>query len=152
MAGNNKISEAKFLAAVEAQMAKVALSMIDYMESSVTVPVDTHNLKDGLAIATYSNGALTGFYMNPKAKKPRRNIGLAGYEKGDVWGKIEIRKILSRGSAKYSNGLYIVLSSAMPYDVIQDSKGPNKGFFSIDLSNEFIKQVMAEFNLIKKDI
>ncbi len=140
---------------MEMVMINVAESMIAYMESSDVIPIDTHNLKDGIGLAVYQNGVLTRFYLNPKAKVPRTNIGLPPVPDGDVWGKDMVRHsmdyiqaALDDGLTKYSKGYTLVLYSTMPYDEIVDSKGNHAGFFTRELTSEFdsiVNEVMRKY-------
>lgn len=124
-------------------MTMVADAMIDYMAGDAMIPIDTHNLKDGLGVAVYHHGVLRKFAMSPKAQEPRTNIGLAPYPTGDVWGKNLIQELMDSGATKYSDGSCIVLYSAMPYGDIQNAEGVNEGFFDVDLVGEF-KSIVDE--------
>lgn len=126
--------------AMERMLSKMAEAMIRYMDSDTVIPVDTHNLKDGLGVAVFIHGVLKAFKMNPRAERPRKNIGsIRGklYE-GDIWGTNMIDKVMAEGVSKYGKGYFLVLYSSMPYDVIQDESGVNRGWFSTHLSGEFL--------------
>lgn len=126
--------------AMEQMLSKMAEAMIRYMDSDTVIPIDTHNLKDGLGVAVFIHGVLKAFKMNPRAEQPRKNIGkIRGklYE-GDIWGTNMIDKVMAEGVSKYGKGYFLVLYSSMPYDVIQDKSGVNQGWFSTHLSGEFL--------------
>lgn len=151
------INPKKVQAIVARRLRAVTDAMIAYMEDDMTIiPVDTHNLKDALGVAVYSDGRL--MYMGtssravmPEATRPRENVNVAGREYGDLSGRIEIDKLLYEGVAKYNDGLWIVLLSAMPYDEIQDSGGVNEGWFSIELSGKFKEIVEKVMDLYGKE-
>lgn len=131
-------------------MSEVADAMIDYMESDDVIPIDTHNLKDGLGVAVYHNGSLRKFAMNPRASLPRRDIGLPPQPTGDVWGKNLIQDLMDAGAMRYGMGSHIVLYSAMPYGDILNAQGAHMGFFSIDLVRGFESVVDEIMNLYQR--
>lgn len=135
--------------AMTQMLSDMADAMIRYMESDTRIPIDTHNLKDGLGVAVFINGVLTKFKMTPKAEKPRRNIGTIRGETypSELWGKDAIDKVMNDGIQKYGQGYKLVLYSSMPYDVIQDEREANRGWFSVELSNQFKDIVMEILNI-----
>lgn len=118
-------------------MTEIADAMINYMEGSDIIPIDTHNLKDGMGVAVYHKGSLRKFAMNPRATVPRTDIGLPPKPAGDVMGKDLIQDLMNNGMTKYGDGSNIVLYSAMPYGDILNAEGVHTGFFSIELVREF---------------
>lgn len=139
------INKEKVDDAVIKHLKHVTDAMIKYMEDDVTIiPVDTHNLKDALGVAVYNNGLLqylgtSSRAVTPKATEPRENVTVLGRRYGTLLGSIEIGYLLQDGVVKYGTGLWIVLLSAMPYDVVQDSAGVNEGWFTMELGGQFKK-------------
>lgn len=139
--------------AVMRQLDKASDAMIDYMDSDVRIPVDTHNMKDGLGVAIYNNSRLKGLAFSkkatsPQAQQPRKLGDIRGKVYGETWGRNLIQELLDEGATKYNNGIWIVLLSAMPYDIFQDEGGVNKGWFSVELGNRFkdlVFEVMNQF-------
>ena len=139
--------------AIMEQLDKASSAMIEYMNSDMTIPMDTHNMKDGLGVAIYNNGRLGGLAFSKRATESRadepRKLGqIKGKHYGLTWGRDLIQELLDEGSTKYSEGIWIVLLSAMPYDIFQDSEGINKGWFSISLGDKFkelVFEIMREF-------
>lgn len=139
--------------AIMEQLDKASSAMIEYMNSDMTIPIDTHNMKDGLGVAIYNNGRLGGLAFSKRATESRadepRKLGqIKGEHYGLTWGRDLIQELLDEGSTKYNEGIWIVLLSAMPYDIFQDSEGINKGWFSISLGDKFkelVFEIMREF-------
>ena len=129
-------------------MFEIADAMVHYMAGESVIPIDTHNLKDGLGVGVFYNGALRKFVMNPKASIPRTNIGMFPYTTGDVWGKDMIQDIMDMGVQKYGVGLHLVLYSSMPYDYVVDRQ---TGFFTMTLTNEFMGIVEEALSLYRKN-
>lgn len=140
---NGYIDEDKVNRLVAKYLKNVTDAMIKYMEDDVTIiPVDTHNLKDALGVAVYSNGRLmylgtSSRAVTPQATEARKNVWVDDRNFGTLSGRVEISSLLQDGVEKYSQGLWIVLLSAMPYDEYQDSQGVNEGWFSIELGSKF---------------
>lgn len=139
--------------AIMKQLDKASKAMIEYMNSDMTIPIDTHNMKDGLGVAIYNNGRLGGLAFSKRATesradKPRKLGQIKGEYYGLTWGRDLIQELLDEGSTKYNEGIWIVLLSAMPYDIFQDSEGINMGWFSISLGDKFkelVFEIMREF-------
>lgn len=138
--------------AIMRQLDKASIAMIEYMDSDVRIPVDTHNMKDGLGVAIYNNGRLGGLAFSkratsPQASEPRKLGTIRGRNYGVVFGRNLIQDLLDEGAQKYNNGIWIVLLSAMPYDIFQDGGGVNEGWFSVALGNTFKSLVFEVMSL-----
>ena len=107
-----------------------AEAMVNYIDSSDIIPVDTHNLKDSTGVGVYQDGAIRRFIMSRRAEV-QKNIGGA-----NVWGTDVLIGLLEAGVSRYGIGDHIVLFSAMPYAIEVDEGYFNAGFFTDVLSTE----------------
>jgi len=118
---------------VFAIMEGIAKDIFDQINNSGVIPVDTGNLKDSTGIAIYNGSRLVKLIPNPIATKPRVNIGLRGFEKGEFWGYKLLEKAIDHGVENYKDGgYYLVIFSSMPYAGIVDA---SQDYFSNDIVN-----------------
>lgn len=129
------------------RMRRIAARILDYIESnfddtSSQFPQYTANLHDATGIAIYDDGRVEQYLPIARADNPQKSpIG------EEEWGFEELSHVVRQGSAKYNNGLWLVLFSASSYsEEIEDIGSPigrGKGFFtwlwdvlSIDIKQE----------------
>lgn len=128
-------------------MEQIANEVMAFLASSNTIPVDTGNLKDSTGIGIYFGDVLIRYVPNPIAKVPRKNLGITGYEKGEVWGKNVIQEALDAGAKRYRLGYHLVLFSSMPYAQFVNKKNPFFNILTRDLNN-VINSVTAKYGNI----
>lgn len=130
-----------------AVMESIADEVLVYIATTKDIPVDTGNLKDSTGVGIYFGDTLLKYVPNPIAKKPRRNLGMVGYEKGDVWGADVIQDALDAGRKRYALGYHLVLFSAMPYAKYVERQKPYFGTLKNSL-DEVINGITAKYGNI----
>jgi hypothetical protein len=118
----------------------LAKSVVMYVEGSGQIPVYTGNLADSTGVGVYRNGRLTSYAPTKRALEPQ------SYKEQTVWGYEELDQALVMASTDFSNGIWIVLFSAVPYAVKLEGKYDYfEGGVVKDMLGEFKRIVKAEF-------
>lgn len=128
--------------------------LVDFVEGRFVMPdgttqfpVDTANLHDATGVAVYGNGRTEYFLPTTKATKPQSHNGTKG-----LYGSDLLKTAISSSATQYSNGVWVVLFSAVPYAYKineQGSKiGRGAGFFDVLMQyilTEAIRRVKQRF-------
>lgn len=113
----------------------VADEMLTYIENEadLSIPIYTGNLHDATGVAVYVDGAIN--YMKIPAKKAIRrqstgpNMGSRRYIDGHLF----LQQSIIEGQTVFTNGIWIVLFSAVPYasyiDTVGSPLGRGKDYF-----------------------
>jgi hypothetical protein len=130
------------------ELRSVAENMINLIDGAFPAggttkyPVWTGNMHDSTGIGIYDNGALVAFMPSKMASRPQAS-GFGSYTK-NIWGTEYLQNLLAEGVSKYSQGVWLVLFSAVPYaSAINESGSKWKrgiGYFE-SIKNELLRQV-----------
>ena len=98
-----------------AKLRKVAVDMVDEIDDSIwvnddTFPKWTSNLHDSTGIAVYDYGAITSFIPPQYAIEPQEYEDIQ-----NIWGSQYLKDFINENAGKFSQGIWIVLFSAVPY-------------------------------------
>lgn len=87
----------------------VASAIRDLIESRQGLPFFTGNLSDSTGIGVYIDGVLVEYVPSQAAAEPQKYFG------EEIWGVDELQKALELNGKMFSQGLWIVAFSAVPY-------------------------------------
>ena len=98
-----------------AKLRKIAVDMVDEIDDSIwvnddTFPKWTSNLHDSTGIAVYDYGAITSFIPPQYAIEPQEYEDIQ-----NIWGSQYLKDFINENAGKFSQGIWIVLFSAVPY-------------------------------------
>lgn len=98
-----------------AKLRKIAVDMVDEIDDSIwvnddTFPIWTSNLHDSTGIAVYDYGAITSFIPPQYAIEPQEYEDIQ-----NIWGSQYLKDFINENAGKFSQGIWIVLFSAVPY-------------------------------------
>ena len=98
-----------------AKLRKIAVDMVDEVDDSIwvnddTFPKWTSNLHDSTGIAVYDYGAITSFIPPQYAIEPQEYEDIQ-----NIWGSQYLKDFINENAGKFSQGIWIVLFSAVPY-------------------------------------
>lgn len=138
------------------RMRRIAQYMVDFIDShfaddSQQYPQFTANLHDATGVAIYDDGRLEQYIPTRRASGPQRTpIG------EDEWGSEELANVIRQGTAKFREGLWLVMFSASSYaETIENIGGPTEEergrkffsalweYLSIDIKREFQGCIIA---------
>lgn len=133
--GLEQYAERVIKAKIVAMLKNVAQTLVGVIDGSFVMPdgttqfpVDTANLHDATGVGVYADGAIQYFIPTAKATKAQSDGGVKG-----IFGSPLLQAAISNGVTQFSNGIWIVLFSTVPYAYkinTQGSKiGRGAGFF-----------------------
>ena len=98
-----------------AKLRKIAVDMVDEIDGNLwnnddTFPIWTSNLHDSTGIAVYDYGTITSFIPPQYAIEPQEYEDIQ-----NIWGSQYLKDFINENAGKFSNGIWIVLFSAVPY-------------------------------------
>ena len=98
-----------------AKLRKIAVDMVDEIDGNLwnnddTFPIWTSNLHDSTGIAVYDYGAITSFIPPQYAIEPQEYEDIQ-----NIWGSQYLKDFINENAGKFSQGIWIVLFSAVPY-------------------------------------
>jgi hypothetical protein len=94
---------------LKAVLFEVASSIRDLIEDRQGLPFFTGNLSDSTGIGVYIDGVLIEYVPSQAAVEPQKYFG------EEVWGADELQEALELNGKAFSQGLWIVAFSAVPY-------------------------------------
>ena len=106
-----------------AKLRKIAVDMVDEIDDSIwvnddTFPKWTSNLHDSTGIAVYDYGAITSFIPPQYANEPQEYEDIQ-----NIWGSQYLKDFINENAGKFSQGIWIVLFSAVPYAGLVNAYG-----------------------------
>lgn len=113
-----------------AQEMQAYIGATTYNQGDGNMPFYSGNLSDSTGLGIYIDGRLRAFAPPQRATHPQ-SMGWNYTNVYGIWGHQELANALSEASTTYSNGLWVVLFSAMPY-AIKINEGTrywDKGYF-----------------------
>ena len=135
-----------------AKLRKIAVDMVDEIDDSIwvndeTFPIWTSNLHDSTGLAVYDYGTITSFIPPQYAIEPQEYEDIQ-----NIWGSQYLKDFINENAGKFSQGIWIVLFSAVPYaGLINDCGSPwpwvrGEDFFGL------LKEMFADivFNKLTK--
>lgn len=98
-----------------AKLRKIAVDMVDEIDGNLwnndeQFPIWTSNLHDSTGLAVYDYGAITSFIPPQYAAVAQKYGNIQ-----DIWGSQYLKDFINENAGKFSQGIWIVLFSAVPY-------------------------------------
>lgn len=148
-----------FVAEVEKEIVKALRGVTDEMikyienEADVSIPIYTGNLHDATGVAVYVNGK-TEYFRVPVPKATRKqHTGPSMGNRRNIDGHLFLTKSITEGATVYTDGIWIVLYSAVPYashiDTLGSKLGRGKEYFW-RAKDEFTKLVLNSLTPVTK--
>lgn len=127
-----------------AKLRKIAVDMVDEIDGNLwldneTFPIWTSNLHDSTGIAVYDYGTIASFIPPQYAIEPQ------GYWYiHDIWGSQYLRDFINENAGKFSQGIWIVLFSAVPYagKVNEEGSAARRGINFFGLLKEMMSDIV----------
>ena len=157
MKANNKVVGNKindfFDKATEAllkEIYKVAEDVMEYIDSQKVIPIYTGNLKDATGIGVYNECKLVKYVPSKIATRPQSSgfhfdegdSGERKYTHLEIWGHKYLSDALEAASKdEYSNGIWIVLFSAVPYAFFIEARDR---YFS-DIRDVMLNKILKKY-------
>ena len=106
-----------------AKLRKIAVDMVDEIDGNLwnnddTFPIWTSNLHDSTGLAVYDYGAITSFIPPQYAIEPPEYEDIQ-----NIWGSQYLQDFINENAGKFSQGIWIVLFSAVPYAGLVNAYG-----------------------------
>lgn len=122
---------------------------IENFDSIPDMPFWSANLADGTGLGVYVNGTLRAFAPTQQATSPQSDNFTNTY---DIWGFQYLQDALSESTTTYSQGIWVVLFSTVPYAIRVDEEGTYRvggatppDFFSNRLKEEILDRFKTAF-------
>lgn len=132
---------------------RVADQMLVYIESNadITIPIFTGNLHDATGIGVYENGAIVYLAIPPKIATRKQSTGPSMGSRRYIDGHLFLQQSIVEGQTVFTNGIWIVLFSAVPYaahiDTLGSPLGRGKEYFWL-AQKEFEKLILSSLTPI----
>ncbi len=120
-------------------------------------PIYTGNMRDATGVAVYYNGRMEDYKPFPIATKKQH----VGNEITNIVGEEWFQKAVAEGSTKYTDGVWVVLFSAVPYADKVNSLGceckadgiepHGVGYFE-RLEEELIREILAYLDIMEIEV
>lgn len=127
--GIEQYMESVVKAKLAAMLKSVAQTLVGVIDGSFVMPkgttqfpVDTANLHDATGVGVYVDGAIRHFIPTARATKAQSHDGVKG-----IFGSPLLQSAISNGATQFSNGVWIVLFSAVPYAYKINTQGSKIG-------------------------
>lgn len=108
---------------------------------STQFPIDTDNLHDATGVGVYADGVIQYFMPTARAIVAQSYAGETG-----IFGSPLLQSAISNGATKFSNGIWIVLFSSVPYaykiNTYGSKIGRGVGFFE-ELEQHLLNDVIS---------
>jgi len=129
----------------------VAQRMVQYIDNGFVMPdgtaqfpVDTANLHDATGVGVFDNGVLSSYVPTKRATR-KAHTGL-GSPKSGIDGSMLLQTALRDAAGTYSEGLWIVVFSTVPYayyiETMGSKIGRGAGYFR-NLENTLLNEVLT---------
>lgn len=139
-------------------VAKVVVDYVDkgfmpqtlYGGGTGQFPIWTANLRDATGVGLYVDGR-TEYFMPTKLALRKQSTGPSMGSRRNINGSEFLRLSITEGAAKFNNGIWIVLYSAVPYaseiDAYGSKWGRGKDYFKMTKA-EFTREILSRLKAI----
>lgn len=130
-----------------AMLSSVAQKLVDYIENDARIPEYSSNLRDATGVGVYMNGALASYVPTKKATKKQKS-GFHYRNEYGIDGAEYLSQAISDAATSFSDGIWIVLFSAVPYayflnkpELVGNLQGKVEGNFFGEISDKMLSEI-----------
>lgn len=133
----------------------IADQMLTYIEdeADLSIPIFTGNLHDATGIAVYVDGSINYMRIPKKIATRRQSTGPSMGSRRYIDGHLFLQQSIIEGQTVFTNGIWIVLYSAVPYaahiDTVGSPLGRGKDYFWRS-KQELMDWINSQFKPLKK--
>ena len=123
----------------------VAKKVLDTIDGNNDMPWFTGNLLDSTGIGVYYHGTLRKYTPRKIANEPQYYAG-----EEDIWGFKKLEEALMMGQTLYSQGIWIVIYTAVPYAfALNEFDDNHEGFFDNYVLDELVETTFQQITKLR---
>ncbi len=141
-----------------AMLTDIARRLVDFIENDARIPEYSSNLRDATGIGVYVDGSLVSFVPTKKATKKQKS-GFHYRNEYGIDGAEYLSKAIADAATSFSDGIWIVLFSAVPYayflnrpELVGNLQGKVEGNFFGEISDKMLAEIYSGLVPFNKNI